>query len=104
MLMHEGDAALELLPGAPPAWLAGEGIRLSQLHTTYGPLTLTARQEGQRLRMTLAPGLAATTAIQVKWPSRKKPKQVLIDGRPRTDQTSDGILIDKPFQELVAQW
>ncbi len=27
MLMHEGDDTLSLLPGVPPAWLAGEGHR-----------------------------------------------------------------------------
>jgi hypothetical protein len=103
MLMHEGDSALELLPGAPPAWLAGEGLRVSELHTAYGPLNMTARQEGARLRITLGPGLAPNTAVHVMWPSRRKPKNVMVDGQPRTNQTADGIRLDHPFQELVAQ-
>jgi hypothetical protein len=104
MLMYDGDAVLELLPGAPPAWLAGDGVRISELRTAYGHLSMTARQEGARLRITLGPGLAPNVAVQVNWPSRKKPQQVWVDGQPRNNQTSDGILIERPFQELVAQW
>ncbi len=104
MLMHDGDAALELLPGTPPAWLAGDGLRVSELRTAYGHLSMTVRQEGARLRITLGPNLAPNVAVQVMWPSRKKPNQVWVDGQPRTNQTSDGILIERPFHELVAQW
>jgi hypothetical protein len=104
MLMHDGAAALELLPGAPPAWLAGEGLRVSELRTAHGRLSMTARQEGARLRVVLGPGLAPNVAVRVIWPSRKKPQQVWVDGRPRTDQTAGGIVIERPFQELVAQW
>jgi hypothetical protein len=104
MLMHEGDAALELLPGAPPAWLAGDGLRLSELRTAYGHLSMTARQEGTRLHIVLGPGLEPNTALKVIWPARRKPKNVWVDGQPRTNQTADGILIERPFKELLAQW
>ena len=104
MLMHEGKAALELLPGTPPAWLAGAGLRTSQLHTAYGPLTMTARQEGASLRVTLGPGLLPSTAMHVKWPTRSMPKKVWVDGQPRTNQTAEGIAVERPFKELVAQW
>ena len=104
MLMHEGDAALELLPGAPTGWLSGVGLRISELRTTYGPLSMTARQEGTRLRIVLGPGLAPNVALKVMWPSRKRPTQVWIDGQLRTNQTPDGILVERPFRELVADW
>jgi hypothetical protein len=103
-LMHDGDAALELLPGTPPAWVAGDGLNVSALRTAYGPLTMTARQEAGRLRIVLGPGLVPHIAVKVSWPSRQKPKRVWVDGQPRTNQTPDGILIERPFQELVAQW
>ena len=48
--------------------------------------------------------LAPNTAIKVMWPSRKKPKNVVVDGQPRTNQTADGISLEHPFEELVAQW
>jgi len=104
MLMYDGDRALELLPGAPPAWLAGEGIRVSELRTAYGHLSMTARQEGSRLRIVLGAGLVPNVQLKVMWPSRKKPKSVLIDGHARNNATADGILLERPFQELVAQW
>lgn len=104
MLMHEDDAALVLLPGAPVDWVAGEGLRITALRTTYGQLTMTARKVGARLRVTLGPGLLPNAKLKVMWPSRRKPKQVWIDGRERTGQTSDGMSIERPFQELVAEW
>jgi len=104
MLMHEADTTLELLPAAPSAWLTGDGIRLSELRTAFGHLTMTARQEGAHLRVTLGPGIAPNTAVQVRWPSRQKPKSVTVDGQARTNQTADGILLERPFQELVAQF
>jgi hypothetical protein len=104
MLMHKGEKALELLPGAPETWLAGEGLRLSELRTAYGNLTMTARQKGASLRLTLGPGLAPNTPVQVSWPARKKPKSVTVDGQAQTHQTADGILVERPFKELVAQW
>jgi len=36
MLMHEEDARLDLLPGVPPSWVAGEGLRISELPTAFG--------------------------------------------------------------------
>ena len=65
---------------------------------------MTARQQGARLRIRLGPGLAPDTAIKVLWPSRTKPKQVWVDTQVRNSQTSAGILIERPFRELVAQW
>jgi hypothetical protein len=104
MLMHEGDAVLELLPGTPPAWLAGDGMRISELRTAYGHLSMTARQQGARLRVALGPGLSPSAAVQVMWPSRTKPKEVRVDGQLRTNQTADGILLERPFRELLAEW
>ena len=46
MLMHEADDHLALLPGAPPSWVAGDGLSVGALPTAYGPLTMTARRDG----------------------------------------------------------
>ena len=104
MLMHDGAPVLELLPGTPPAWLAGEGLRISQLHTAFGQLTMSARQEGASLRVKLGAGLQANTRVHVKWPSRRKPVKVTVDGRPSTQHTDAGIALERPFKELIAQW
>jgi hypothetical protein len=104
MLMHEAKDHLELLPGAPATWLAGLGASVSELPTAYGHLTMSARQEGPWLRVVLGPGLRADTAVTVDWPSRQRPQQVWVDGQAHSDQTADGIRLERPFKDLVARW
>lgn len=104
MLMHEAPDHLALLPGAPPSWLQGEGASLTDLRTQYGRLTMTARQDGSQLRIELGPGLMSTIPVYVNWPTRERPKSVTVDGKPRTEQTEQGIRLEGPFTELVAQW
>jgi hypothetical protein len=104
MLMHEAADHLVLLPGTPPEWLYGDGLAVTELRTAHGRLTMTAQQNGAELRMTLGPGLAASTPVVVKWPSRTKPSRLWVDGKSRNDQTADGVRLDRPFKELVAQW
>jgi len=104
MLMHEADDGLYLLPGAPPPWVAGEGLSVDKLPTAYGMLSMSARQQGKTLRVLLAPGVREGTALRVFWPSRQRPLSVTIDGRANADYDGDGIRLDRPFHELVAQW
>jgi F5/8 type C domain len=104
MLMREGDDRLHLIPGAPPSWLEGPGLQVGKLPTAYGPLSMSAKQEGTTLRVKLDPGLRKTTKLQVAWPSRQRPSSVTIEGKTQTDYTADGIEIAQPFRELVAQW
>jgi hypothetical protein len=40
----------------------------------------------------------------VSWPSRKRPKSVTVDGKERGDFGEEGMRLQKPFRELVAQW
>ncbi len=104
MLMHEGDDALDLLPGAPQAWLQGEGLGVEGLPTAYGALTLRAQQQGDELRIELGSGLRKDAALQVHWPNRRKPVSVEIDGKPATGFDAGGIRVAKPFKRLVARW
>ncbi|HET6339793.1 MAG TPA: discoidin domain-containing protein [Polyangiales bacterium] len=105
MLMHEADTHIELLPGVQPSWLStGSGISVADLPTAFGPLTMTARQNGNELRVVLGPGLFSDIPVKVVWPTRERPQQVWVDGQLRTDQTADGIRIERPFRELLAQW
>ncbi|MBN6152557.1 discoidin domain-containing protein [Xanthomonas sp. AmX2] len=104
MLMHEGDDALSLLPGAPPAWLAGDGLSVQRLPTAYGSLTLRARQQGDTLKVTLGSGLRRDAAVRVAWPSRTRPTEVRVDGRRVDAYDADGIALSKPFRSLEARW
>jgi hypothetical protein len=104
MLMHEQDERLDLLPGVPPSWVAGEGLRISNLPTAFGTLSMSARQEGPVMRLVLEPGLRNNAPLQVAWPARRRPLVVTVDGRSRADYSADGIRLEGPFRELVAQW
>jgi hypothetical protein len=104
MLMHEKDTVIELIPGAPQTWVAGSGLSITDLPTAFGRLTMTARQNGDELRIVLGDGLFPDIPVQVFWPMRERPQQVWVDGVLRTDQTKDGLRVEKPFRELVAQW
>ena len=104
MLMREGDQRLHLLPGAPIAWLQGPGLSVTDLPTAYGKLSMSAREEGGRLRVTLGAGLKKDTALFVAWPNRRQPSRVTIDGKAAAGSTNEGIDVARPFKELVAQW
>jgi hypothetical protein len=104
MLFREGDARLELLPGAPPSWLEGDGLSIDGLPTAYGTLTMRAHQAGRGLELSLGRGLRDGTALHVSWPSRTRPSSVRIDGRAIHDFDAGGIAVDRPFRELVAEW
>jgi hypothetical protein len=104
MLMREDDDALSLLPGTPPAWLAGEGLAIERLPTAFGTLKLQAQQRGNTLKLSLGEGLRADTALRIWWPTRTRPKQVRVDGRAQRDYDADGIRLQHPFHTLEAQW
>jgi len=104
MLMHEQDERLDLLPGVPPSWVAGPGLRISELPTAFGALSMSARQEGSVMRVLLEPGLRPNAQLEVDWPARQRPATVTVDGHARTDYSADGIRLERPFRELVARW
>jgi hypothetical protein len=104
MLMREDDDALVLLPGTPMAWLVGDGVAIDGLPTAFGKLGLQARQQGDRLQLTLAKGLRAETPVQVTWPNRQRPSEVRVDGKRVEDYDAQGIRLAKPFRTLEARW
>ena len=104
MLMREEDARLVLLPGAPVSWTRETGIGVTALPTAFGKLTMTAREEGGALKVSLQPGLGARTKLRVMWPNRKTPQSVTIDGRRNARFDANGIDVDRPFKELIAQF
>ncbi|HBS61744.1 MAG TPA: hypothetical protein DEB32_03230, partial [Stenotrophomonas sp.] len=104
MLMREDDDALSLLPGTPPAWVAGEGLAIDRLPTAYGTLQLQAQQRDGALRLTLGPGLRGDTAVRVWWPTRTRPTRVRVDGRTVSDYDANGVRLQQPFRTLEARW
>lgn len=104
MLMREDDDALSLLPGTPPAWVAGDGLAVERLPTAYGTLQMQARQHDGTLTVTLGEGLRKDTAVRMWWPSRTAPKSVRVDGRSVSDFDAGGVRLAKPFRTLEARW
>jgi hypothetical protein len=104
MLMREDDDRLVLLPGAPPAWTSGPGLSVTALPTAFGKLTMSARTVDRQLRLTLGTGLARDTKLTVVWPNRQRPSRVTVDGKAVKDFTAEGVMLDRAFGELVAQW
>ncbi len=126
MLMHEGDRALTLLPGAPPAWLDGDGVRVTGLPTSYGSLSMSAKRDGAKLVVHLDAGLrtdaaldsdlalAQATVIGARrrqerqgFRRQRNPAREAIQGTHRNVVTNcgwsgtraNGIIIDKAFDE-----
>jgi hypothetical protein len=104
MLMHEADGRLDLLPGVPPDWVAGKGLSTERLPTAFGELSMSAQEDASTLRIVLAPTLNPSTEIGVAWPTRKRPQSVTVDGKARGDFGDEGMVLQKPFKELVARW
>lgn len=104
MLLQEGDGTLSLLPGTPPSWLAGDGIDVEKLPTAFGALTMTARMQGNTLRMTLGNGLRDGSKLKIAWPSRTRPRTVIVDGRETKKFDAGGIALARPFSTLEARW
>ncbi len=55
---RESDRALVLAAGIPHAWLAGGGVAVRDLRTSYGKLGYRMREQGGRLRIEIGAGLA----------------------------------------------
>ena len=104
MLMREDDDALSLLPGTPPAWVAGDGLAVERLPTAFGTLQMQARQHDGVLTVALGEGLRSSTTLKVWWPDRTRPKAVRVDGRPITTFDAEGVRLAKPFRTLEARW
>jgi len=104
MLMREEDAVLQLLPGTPVDWLAGEGLRLDALPTAYGPLTLRARGDDARLEVALDDGLRAGSTVHLAWPQRARPQRVRVDGVEVQAFDAQGITLPATFRTLEARW
>lgn len=104
MLMHEGDEALELLPGAPAAWLADGGLRVEALPTAQGALTMQAVRRENVMTVNLGSGLNPDTPVRVFWPTRERPRSVVVDGRRVREYDQDSVSLRRPFRRLVARW
>lgn len=102
--MREDDERLMLLRGTPQSWVEGVGLRVTELPTAFGKLTMAAKQQGDTLRITLGQGLRSDVPVHVSWPTRRRPRELVVDGKKVTTLDDNGARIERPFREMVAHW
>jgi hypothetical protein len=96
MLIRENGGTLELLRAVPENWWEGEGIRLHELPTAFGPANLSARRLKSRLIVELALTGPAPERITIRYPGAKRAQA---DGKPCD---MDGDVISSPnFNRLL---
>ncbi|WP_414674689.1 discoidin domain-containing protein [Lysobacter sp.] len=90
------DDALVVAAGIPADWLAGEGVRVANLRTPYGPLGYSLKEDGRGLELRLSADTAVPPGgVVFTWPYPTPPGETRIDGRPA--RWNDGELrIDRP--------
>jgi hypothetical protein len=74
------DSALVLAAGVPESWLRGDGVRIENYRTPWGPLSLSMQAEGDRLTLRLQ-GTARPPGGFVIPADLFGPSDALIDGR-----------------------
>jgi hypothetical protein len=100
---RERDDALVLGAGVPVAWLDGQGIEVSGLHTAYGRLGYALRRAGSTLELDVAAdaGLPAGGLV-LPWPYPQPPGTTWIDGR-RADWVDGELPIPRPGAKVRIQ-
>ncbi|MFC3549657.1 discoidin domain-containing protein [Lysobacter cavernae] len=87
---RDDDDALVIAAGIPADWLAGEGVRVANLRTPYGPLGYALKQDRERVLLMLSPGLRAPAGgVVLRWPYSQRPGATRVDGRPATWQNGE---------------
>jgi len=79
------DDALVVAAGIPSSWLAGEGVSVANLRTTYGPLGYSLVERDGRVLFTLSPDTKVPPGgVVLTWPYATAPGATRIDGRAAT--------------------
>lgn len=70
--IRESDEALVLGAGILPEWVEGEGIAVRGLRTEYGPVSYTAKKEGDGVRFRIEGGLTVPSGgIVIRWQGKE---------------------------------
>lgn len=78
---RESDHALVLGAGVPRAWLAGTGVAVRGLRTSYGRLGYTMREHGGRIRIDIGAGLSLPPGGLAIRQFGARPGRATINGR-----------------------
>lgn len=103
LLREEGDQ-LTLLYAVPPAWLQGDGIRLEQLPTAFGPLSLRAVYADNELTVEMDQWPEAAQTVRLNWPRNRAPDEVWVDGKMLSAIAAGGMAVPVGAKKIQAVW
>jgi hypothetical protein len=96
------DHALVLAAGVQTAWLEGDGIRLSGLHTPFGRLGYSLREAKDRLLLHVDDGIKLPPGgIVVTWPGRGAPGPTSVNGKPAVWHDGELRIAELPADVVV---
>jgi hypothetical protein len=104
MVVREKGDDLLLLPAVPTTWLSGDGLRLKDLPTWFGPITMTAHWADDRLEVDLTSLPEVPEDIKLFWPVGRQPESVEVDGTPLQNFDAAGMLIPAGAVKINAVW
>ncbi|MDD4737086.1 MAG: discoidin domain-containing protein, partial [Kiritimatiellae bacterium] len=104
LLVREDGERLILLYATPIVWLEGEGVRLNDLPTAFGPLSMRAVYQNDQLIVDLEQAPDGATNIWLNWPRSSAPDQVLVDGKLVAETASAGMAIPAGAKTIQATW
>jgi len=79
MLAYEDGSTLVIAAGLPPEW-ASEGVRVSGLPTSRGPLAYTFGGTAERVTVTIDDGVVSAGGIRVRTPFDARGGRVTVNG------------------------
>ena len=95
------DSSIVLLAGVPGEWLDGEGISLTDLRTTRGRLSLTARRMDGEVRVTVRlDGPVPSGGIVIAAPETTPPGTIRVDGARLRPDRDGAVRIRKGAAEI----
>jgi hypothetical protein len=96
------DSTLVLAAGVPLEWLDGEGVRVRDLRTPYGPLSYSLRESGGAIEMRIEGGLRVPPGGIVALPPARTPiRSVEVDGESRPIGVGGSVTVRRLPARLI---
>lgn len=90
LFAYEDEGAIVLGGGMTPAWLTGNGVRVSGMHTAFGTVDLTMRADDGRLLVETGGSAQTEAGYRIGWPLTGRPGRATVNGR--EVRLKDGVL------------
>jgi len=100
---RDGDHALVLAAGVPPAWLREGGVTVKALRTPYGPLSYSLRSAGRTVVLHVSGGSQVPPGgFVLAWPGPDAvPGETRVNGRPARWQGSELRFYELPARVVI---